>query len=186
MADGLPESLGRLRPDQIEAIEAECVNATGQDNPGNALLDVWRSLAAETVQRSSGGLRSVQEAPILLAFLRQLSDQGWAFSESLPQPSQEATQDGMRVLWWQVPLAGSPHQRGLDGQQAGEPSNAMRVLSSVLARHTQAAWGETFDANARDAFPLAHGVAGRVGRLRAYGNAIVAPLAAEFIRASAG
>ncbi len=32
-------------------------------------------------------------------------------------------------------------------------------------------------------FPLAHGAPARVGRLRAYGNAIVAPLAAEFIRA---
>lgn len=32
-------------------------------------------------------------------------------------------------------------------------------------------------------FPLAHGAAGRVGRLRAYGNAIVAPQAATFIRA---
>jgi DNA (cytosine-5)-methyltransferase 1 len=32
-------------------------------------------------------------------------------------------------------------------------------------------------------FPLAHGVASRMGRLRAYGNAIVAPLAEEFIRA---
>jgi DNA (cytosine-5)-methyltransferase 1 len=32
-------------------------------------------------------------------------------------------------------------------------------------------------------FPLAHGTADRVGRLRAYGNAIVAPLAAEMIRA---
>ena len=31
-------------------------------------------------------------------------------------------------------------------------------------------------------FPLAHGVPNRVGRLRGYGNAIVAPLAAEFIR----
>jgi DNA (cytosine-5)-methyltransferase 1 len=31
--------------------------------------------------------------------------------------------------------------------------------------------------------PLAHGIPGRVGRLRAYGNAIVAPLAAEFIGA---
>jgi DNA (cytosine-5)-methyltransferase 1 len=30
-------------------------------------------------------------------------------------------------------------------------------------------------------FPLAHGIPGRVGRLRAYGNAIVAPQAAEFI-----
>ena len=32
-------------------------------------------------------------------------------------------------------------------------------------------------------FPLAHGIANRVGRLRAYGNAIVAPLAETFIRA---
>ncbi|WP_368938036.1 DNA cytosine methyltransferase [Morganella morganii] len=33
------------------------------------------------------------------------------------------------------------------------------------------------------AFPLADGIAGRVGKLRAYGNAIVAPVAEEFIRA---
>jgi len=32
-------------------------------------------------------------------------------------------------------------------------------------------------------FPLAFGVPARVGKLRAYGNAIVAPLAAEFITA---
>lgn len=32
-------------------------------------------------------------------------------------------------------------------------------------------------------FPLADGIAGRVGKLRAYGNAIVAPVAEEFIRA---
>lgn len=33
-------------------------------------------------------------------------------------------------------------------------------------------------------FPLAHGVPARVGRLRAYGNAIAPPLAAEFIMAA--
>lgn len=33
------------------------------------------------------------------------------------------------------------------------------------------------------AFPLAHGVANRVGRLRGYGNAIVAPQAEAFVRA---
>jgi DNA (cytosine-5)-methyltransferase 1 len=32
-------------------------------------------------------------------------------------------------------------------------------------------------------FPLAHGASARVGRLRAYGNAIVAPVAATFVRA---
>jgi DNA (cytosine-5)-methyltransferase 1 len=35
-------------------------------------------------------------------------------------------------------------------------------------------------------FPLAHGSPARVGRLRAYGNAIVAPLAAEFVGAVMG
>jgi DNA (cytosine-5)-methyltransferase 1 len=35
-------------------------------------------------------------------------------------------------------------------------------------------------------FPLAHGVAGRMGQLRAYGNAIVAPVAEAFIRAYIG
>jgi DNA (cytosine-5)-methyltransferase 1 len=33
-------------------------------------------------------------------------------------------------------------------------------------------------------FPLAHGISGRVGRLRAYGNAIVPQVAAEFIRSA--
>lgn len=32
-------------------------------------------------------------------------------------------------------------------------------------------------------FPLAHGTTARVGRLRGYGNAIVAPQAEAFIRA---
>ncbi|HGJ5880665.1 MAG TPA: DNA cytosine methyltransferase, partial [Arsenophonus nasoniae] len=31
--------------------------------------------------------------------------------------------------------------------------------------------------------PLAYGIANRVGRLRAYGNAIVAPVAEELVRA---
>jgi DNA (cytosine-5)-methyltransferase 1 len=33
-------------------------------------------------------------------------------------------------------------------------------------------------------FPLAHGVPGRVGRLRGYGNAIVPQVAAQFIKAA--
>jgi hypothetical protein len=182
MADGLPESLGRLRADQVAAIEKEMTDATSQDRARDALLDVWRSLAAQTLQRrEAGGLRSVQEAPLLLAFLRQLSDQRWAFAQGLPRPGQETSQDGVRVLWWQVPLAGSPRQRGLEGQRADEPPDAVRVLSSVLARHAQAVWGEAFDANARDAFPLAYGVSARVGRLRGYGNAILPQVAAAFI-----
>jgi DNA (cytosine-5)-methyltransferase 1 len=45
--------------------------------------------------------------------------------------------------------------------------------------HRDAKWRPTEPGT----FPLAHGATERVGRLRAYGNAIVAPVAAEFIRA---
>ena len=48
-------------------------------------------------------------------------------------------------------------------------------------------WIECRDGKARPiepgTFPLAHGATQRVGRLRAYGNSLVAPQAAEFIRA---
>lgn len=51
-----------------------------------------------------------------------------------------------------------------------------------------AEWIPCADGKARPAqpriFPLAHGTPARVGRLRAYGNAIVAPQAAEFIKAA--
>jgi DNA (cytosine-5)-methyltransferase 1 len=61
--------------------------------------------------------------------------------------------------------------------------------ASVMGGHTS--WGDTWlqclDGKARRVepgiFPLAHGVPGRVGRLRAYGNAIVPHVAARFIRA---
>ena len=50
-----------------------------------------------------------------------------------------------------------------------------------------AEWLACIDGKARavepGTFPLAHGAPARVGRLRAYGNAIVAPVAAEFIGA---
>ena len=50
-------------------------------------------------------------------------------------------------------------------------------------------WIECSDGKARPTqpglFPLAHGVSGRVGRLRAYGNAIVPQVAEAFIRAAA-
>jgi len=52
----------------------------------------------------------------------------------------------------------------------------------------EADWIECRDGKRRPVepgtFPLAHGIPNRVGRLRAYGNAIVAQVAAEFIGAA--
>lgn len=68
---------------------------------------------------------------------------------------------------------------------AGRISTEKR--SSVDGYWAQAEWGECSDGKLRpfesQSFPLANGTAGRVGRLRAYGNAINAEVATAFIGA---
>lgn len=79
---------------------------------------------------------------------------------------------------------------GAQGEGAGEWRAAGGVadeLEPTGATFWDAAeWIECRDGKRRPVepgtFPLAHGVPNRVGRLRGYGNAIVPPLAATFIR----
>ena len=75
-----------------------------------------------------------------------------------------------------------------DGGLAHSECNGGR--SDLTGRRPEGGWTNTdwitcTDGKARpvepSTFPLAHGVPGRVGRLRAYGNAIVPQVAAEFI-----
>jgi hypothetical protein len=67
------------------------------------------------------------------------------------------------------------HQWQPDGQRTEEPTDALHLLSLSLACHAEA-----FEHAATDAYAATN----RVGRLRGYGNAIVAPLAAAFIKAA--
>src|SRR3990167_1070222 len=73
--------------------------------------------------------------------------------------------------------SGDGPQRGLSTSRAG-PANGFWA---------DAEWLPCTDGKARPTkpgvFPLAHGVSSRVGRLRAYGNAICVPQAVEFVRA---
>ena len=70
-----------------------------------------------------------------------------------------------------------------DGQ-SGNDTAGRGPTNGYWAR---AEWIPCSDGKARPVepgtFPLAHGAPARVVRLRAYGNAIVAPVAEEFIRA---
>ena len=85
-------------------------------------------------------------------------------------------------------------ERVTDGRVADESVDASAACgagdaSGVLAGFwSNADWLTCTDGKARPVepgtFPLAFGATARVGRLRAYGNAIVAPLAAEFVRAA--
>ncbi len=91
----------------------------------------------------------------------------------------DAASERLQGQWREYRPSGERH-RGLAGyaMQAGVPQwngATIAVKCSDGARRISAQ---------PDAFPLAAGVKGRMGRLRAYGNAINAKLAAEFIIAA--
>jgi DNA (cytosine-5)-methyltransferase 1 len=97
-------------------------------------------------------------------------------------------------------LVGDAEQSRLEGHAGdGRDGDESRRLGAIAngpvtapssSFWSAADWLPCRDGKARPVepgtFPLAHGVSGRVGRLRAYGNAIVPQVAAEFIRAALG
>lgn len=83
---------------------------------------------------------------------------------------------------------GQETRRGnVDDRPASERQENQHGLGLAGSHWSGCDWVACSDGKARPvepgAFPLAHGISGRVGRLRAYGNAIVPQVAAEFITA---
>ncbi len=83
-------------------------------------------------------------------------------------------------------VQGTPQQRQWSGND-DSPCGSVGRPSPTNGYWRDADWLGCRDGKWRPVepgtFPLAHGAASRVGRLRAYGNAIVAPQATEIIRA---
>lgn len=81
--------------------------------------------------------------------------------------------------------------RGRSGQSYRTGNDPRRRCENLRPNTINGCWDDADWILCRDGrwrpvesgtFPLAHGITSRVGRLRAYGNAIIAPAAATFIR----
>jgi hypothetical protein len=178
MADGLSEMLGRLRTDSFSKIEEALTDAKiSEADTREALRDLWLSFATQSLPRTPRRFRSVYEAPVLLAFLRELAREGWRFLDHLPSACWQTPEAGLRELRRNRSETACPPQGRNSSQQcAGQSANALPVLSQALAYEAERA--------GMIPFPLAHGIPARVGKLRAYGNSIVPQVAAAFIEAA--
>jgi DNA (cytosine-5)-methyltransferase 1 len=82
---------------------------------------------------------------------------------------------------------GNEASDGREGWDAQQPDGHNRLASHGKSYWSDAIWLTGADGKARRAQPgislLAHGIPNRVGKLRAYGNAIVPQVAAEVIGA---
>jgi DNA (cytosine-5)-methyltransferase 1 len=112
-------------------------------------------------------------------------------------PSEQPDRHGNAGIMGNTGVEGAGRDTGAIPRTQGEGASERLVAGdlvngAVVAGPTNGFWRDAEWIPCRDGktrpvepgtFPLAHGVSARVGRLRAYGNAIVPPLAATFIEA---
>lgn len=188
MVDGSAGSLGRVCASAIQEIEGE-IDAWSiryHADPAEGMRRMWCDLRTKALcEREAGRFSGVQSPAVLLAFLRQLTEQGWRFADALAREGAAAPQIVMRVLRFDPSAARTPLRRELAEQLADELADPVQELPSILAHHAAKCWGDACREKAGAAsFPLAHNAPARVGRLRAYGNAINAQAAKAFIQAA--
>lgn len=171
MVDGLSRAVGRLRATAVvaekvdgqtrQAVTSEIVRALRR---GNDPVAVWQSL---------GRCLGFPAATLLLAALCEQSRELGSFFYGQTSRISEESKAVLREMPCNGQAACSSQGWQLPQQLLDELTDALPTLSQAgapLAGFT--------------GHPLAHGVSGRVGRLRAYGNAIKPQVAAVFIRAS--
>lgn len=202
MDDGVPASLGRVQPELVRIFENEVINyaESRKRNPSEELRNLRDYLSSQAFQQNARRFHNLSSPSFLLAFLCQLTGQGWRFGNAMSHPCPGVQGRLVRGVWISEESSRSSRQLQLVGQSKREYSDALRELSSLLARAAFSAWSSAYDANAVGISPLTNSLprsgstkeerstlksarANRVGRLKGYGNAIVPQVAAEFVMA---
>jgi DNA (cytosine-5)-methyltransferase 1 len=131
-----------------------------------------------TQTKNLGVPTELPEAEILFSFLRCVSTALHTahIGSRLQETCLKITRSEMRCLRPGTPYSSSPCRWEPIEQQSGESSDSLLLLSLFLARNAEAYWDALRKANADI-------VNARVAKLRALGNAIYPPLAAQVIRA---
>ncbi len=187
LADGFWYRVATVRAEIVaQAIGAVTRYAQNSGTrPEEVLSMVQQAFVSQEVREGApGGSGELPEAEVLLTFVQRL--QAALCETVIGSSGEEARPETCRVVLRDVrsqveSMCSPPRQRSPE-QHAAESADPLHELSLFLARCC--AESEGLDARAHAAaFPLSPASPGRVGILRGAGNAIVAPLAAEFIRA---
>lgn len=174
LAPRLPESLGRLR-----AIENEVLSYATSEIDTDQTVRMVRQILYERAHRQGCATRMCVQfhaQEILLDLLLSVAPTRHksANDSSFAETGDEARRRMLRVLRSDAGTCCPSCRRQSNEQRDEQPSDALHLLPFVLARSAQAYWQAATEANAVD---------NRVGRLRAYGNAITPQAAATFIQA---
>jgi DNA (cytosine-5)-methyltransferase 1 len=198
MVDGAPLRMGPLCTNLKIKVEDALNEASNrlQTQAGEILRTLRETVNCTNLFEWGGRLLLVHETQILLAYLLEYTRENWGEQDATHGTSARyGTQRDLRMLWQNIQTCNSPHQRKLAGQSHREFANALRLLSSAVARFASEATYPNIYENAPASFPLGEfkfnsssqdslGIVrptNRMVKLRAYGNCIVAPQAQIFI-----
>lgn len=175
MANGDSDFVGTVCSETAAEAEKEVMDvASGHKvNAAEALRLLRQCLRAEAVSiGEAGGLFPLYGAPVLLTFLRELGEQRRIFCDAGAEGRAETSNVAVRALRLDPQSSCAPLRRESAQQFAPELADALCLLSQKVASFAEKEWCEPLRAYAGKGFPLNDGDTNRVGKLRAYGNAV--------------
>ena len=186
MANGLWVTMDEVRSAAVEKGAQEVITyaVKSQTRPQEVLRLVRETPASEAIQRPLGGQRSVPAQEVLLDFMLCVEAElhRTADCRSSAEAGASKSLSLLRGVRNEYRTASPPSRLEPNEPFSGESADSLRSLSRILA------WcAETVEAAISLAYaetlPLRCSTPNRVGRLRAYGNAIVPEAAAAFVTA---